>query len=271
MAEALIVRASFSDDRVRRCGNGVRGGASLAAALTRLQEMLSGQEDMNSSLSNQLVSVTAATVRRLQACAGLLARAVLVVGLAVSAAAAGAQTSVTLYGGARGGGDFEDASGNGNIFKLKSGGAASASIDWLLDDGRVGQVFYSFQRSALPGKAFGQPVDVAVNISYLHLGGRAYFEGDARNGGGYVVGGLGATFFSPGLGGLDDEIRASANLGIGWEWPLARNIALRTELRGYLTLINSSGQFFCSGGCVVSIRGNTVTQAEAMLGLSIGF
>jgi len=226
---------------------------------------------MNSSLVNRFVSATAAPMGRLRAGAGLLTRGVLVAALAISAAAAGAQTSVTLYGGARGGGDFDDASGNGNTFKLKSGAAASVSVDWLLDDGRVGQVFYSYQRSALPGKAFGQPADVTVNISYLHLGGRAYFEGDARNGGGYVVGGVGATFFSPGLGGLDDEVRASANLGIGWEWPLARNVALRTELRGYLTLINSSGQFFCSGGCVVSISGNTVGQVEGMVGLSIGF
>jgi hypothetical protein len=211
------------------------------------------------------------TVRRTRSLGDVVARGVLVLGIAVFAGGAGAQTSVTLYGGARGGGDFEDANGNGTTFKLKSGGAVSASVDWQLDDGRVGQVFYSFQRSALPGTAFGQAADVAVNISYLHLGGLAFFDGDARNGGGYVVGGLGATFFSPGLGGLSDEIRPSANVGVGWQWPLARNVALRTELRGYLTLINSSGQFFCSGGCVVSIRGNTVLQAEAMVGMSIGF
>jgi hypothetical protein len=48
-------------------------------------------------------------------------------------------------------------------------------------------------------------------------------------------------------------------------------VALRTELRGYVSVINSSGEFFCSGGCVVSIRGQTVVQAEGMLGLSIGF
>ena len=226
---------------------------------------------MDASLVNQLVPGAAAPVRRPGTGAGRLARGVLVAGLAVSAAAVGAQTSVTLYGGARGGGDFEDASGNGNTFKLKSGGAVSASVDWQLDDGRVGQVFYSFQRSALPGNAFGQPADVTVNLSYLHLGGRAYFDGDARSGGGYVVGGLGATFFSPGLGGLSDEVRASANVGIGWEWPLARNVAVRTELRGYVTLINSSGQFFCSGGCVVSIRGTALAQAEGMVGLSVGF
>ena len=226
---------------------------------------------MKSSLVNQFVPGTAAPLRRLRGCAGLLVRGALVAGLVVSAAAAGAQTSVTLYGGARGGGEFEDAVANGKTFKLKSGAAVSASVDWLLDDGRVGQVFYSFQRSALPGKAFGQPADVSVNISYLHLGGRAYFDGDVRSGGGYVVGGLGATFLSPGLSGLSDEVRASANVGIGWDWPLARNIALRTELRGYWTFINTSGQLFCSGGCVVSIRADSLVQAEAMVGVSIAF
>ena len=210
-------------------------------------------------------------VRRTRSVADRVARGVIVLVIAVSAGGTAAQASVTLYGGARGGGDFEDANGNGTTFKLKSGGAVSASVDWQLDDGRVGQVFYSFQRSALPGTAFGQPADVTVNISYLHLGGLAFFDGDARNGGGYVVGGLGATFLSPGLGGLSDEIRPSANVGVGWQWPLARNVALRSELRGYWTLINSSGQLFCSGGCVVSIRGDSLVQGEAMVGVSIGF
>jgi hypothetical protein len=94
----------------------------------------------------------------------------------------------------------------------------SASIDWQLDDGRVAQLFYSFQRSALPGKAFGQPADVAVNVSYLHLGGRAFFEGDSRFGGGYVVGGLGATFFVPGSAGCPTRFAlrpTSASAGSG--------------------------------------------------------
>lgn len=227
--------------------------------------------NMNSSPVNQHAIGTVAPVGCLRACIELLVRGGLVAGLALAAAATGAQTTMTLYGGARGGGDFEDASGNGNTFRLDSGAAVSASIDWQLDDGRQGQVLFSFQRSALPGKAFGQASEVAVNISYLHLGGRVFFEGDARHGGGYVVGGLGASFFSPGLGGLSDEVRPSGNLGIGWQWTLAPNVALRTELRGYLSLINASGGFFCSGGCVVSIRGKTLTQAEGLLGVSIGF
>ena len=208
---------------------------------------------------------------RLPAGASLVARCAFVAGVLLSVGPASAQGAITLYGGARGGGEFDDASGNGNIFKLKSGAAWSASFDWPLDDGRQGQLFYSYQRSALPGKAFGQSTEVAVNVSYLHLGGRAFFEGDATHGGGYVVGGLGATYFSPGLGGLSDEVRPSMNAGVGWQWNVARNVALRSELRGYWTLINSSGQFFCSGGCVVSIRGQSLLQVEGMLGVSIGF
>jgi hypothetical protein len=61
------------------------------------------------------------------------------------------------------------------------------------------------------------------------------------------------------------------NIGLGYQWMLSKQVALRAEARGYLTLINSSGQFFCSGGCVVSIRGDTTTQIEGLLGLSFGF
>lgn len=191
--------------------------------------------------------------------------------LATAASAAGAQATLTLYGGARGGGEFEDANDRSRVYSLDGGASAAASLDWPLADGRQGQLFYSFQRSALPGAALGQPGEVKLNVSHLHLGGRAFFDGSAAAGGGYVVGGLGASLFSPGLSGLSDEWRPSMNLGVGYEWPLAPHIALRTELRGYLSLIDSRGGFFCSGGCVVSIRGNSLTQVEGLLGLSIGF
>jgi len=141
----------------------------------------------------------------------------------------------------------------------------------MFADGRQGQGFYSVQRSALPGAAFGQSGEVAVNISYLHLGGRAFFDGSASAGGAYAVGGLGATFLAPGQSGLSDEIRPSINVGFGYQWPLSPKIALRAEVRGYATLIDSDGGFFCSGCCVVSIRGNSMVQAEGLLGLTIGF
>ena len=42
-------------------------------------------------------------------------------------------------------------------------------------------------------------------------------------------------------------------------------------VQDYVNLINANGGFFCSGGCVVSLRGTTLLQAEGLLGLSIGF
>lgn len=53
--------------------------------------------------------------------------------------------------------------------------------------------------------------------------------------------------------------------------PLARHVAIKLEARGFATLVNSSGGFFCSGGCVVQIKGETMTQGEVMAGLSARF
>ena len=112
---------------------------------------------------------------------------------------------------------------------------------------------------------------MALNISYLHVGGRVYFEGTHVENGSYLVGGLGITHLSPRLDGLSSEVRPSMNLGLGYQWMLSKQLALRTEVRGYWTLIHSSGGFFCSGGCVVAIRGDTMLQVEGMVGLSYGF
>jgi hypothetical protein len=201
----------------------------------------------------------------------VLTRSMIAAALALASSTALAQGAVTLYGGVRSGGDFTDQNANDASVNLKSGAAAALSYDWALDDGRQAQVFYSFQRSALPGSVASQPSDIAVNVSYLHIGGRVFFDGTQSTSGSYLVGGLGITHFAPSLDGLSSEVRPSMNVGLGHQWLLSRQLALRTELRGYLTLVNSSGGFFCSGGCVVAIRGDTMLQVEGMLGLSYGF
>jgi hypothetical protein len=200
-----------------------------------------------------------------------LVRSTTAAALVLASSAALAQGAVTLYGGVRSGGDFTDQNANDASVNRKSGAAAAFSYDWVLDDGRQAQVFYSFQRSALPGSVANQPGDIAVNVSYLHIGGRVFFDGTQSTSGSYLVGGLGITHFAPSLDGLSSEVRPSMNVGLGHQWLLARQLALRTELRGYLTLVNSSGGFFCSGGCVVKIRGDTLLQVEGLLGLSYAF
>ena len=192
--------------------------------------------------------------------------------LALASAVALAQGNVvTLYGGARAGGDFVDQNASDATITLQSGAAGALSFDWMLADGRQAQIFYSFQHSALPGSVAKGTGDIGLDVSYLQVGGRIFFDGYYTTNGSYLVGGLGLTYFDPHLEGLSSEVRPSGTLGLGYQWMLGKDIALRAELRGYLTLINSSGGFLCSGGCVVSIRGDTLTQAEGLLGLSFGF
>ncbi len=182
------------------------------------------------------------------------------------------QGAITLYGGYRGGGSFEQIVGSKtSTDDLDGSGVAAIAIEWAIDAARNGQVFASGQRTHLQlASGGGASPSVPINIGYLHLGGSNFFEGQAGHGA-YIAGGLGATFMAPQQDGLSSEIRPSMSLALGYEYAFTPSLALRGELRGYATLINSSGGFFCSGGCVVSIRGDGMFQGDALLGLSMRF
>jgi len=187
---------------------------------------------------------------------------------------AAAQNALTLYGGGAWGGSFQQTGGGTASAGLAASGAGAVSIDWALDAARNVQLFASGQRTRLqlpPGSApVGSPTSVPLSVAYLHLGGSNFFEGAAGQGA-YLAGGLGATFMSPSYAGLTSEVRPSMSLALGYEQPLAPSLALRMELRGYVTIVDSSGGFFCSGGCVVALKGDALLQGEALLGLSLRF
>ena len=197
---------------------------------------------------------------------------------AVAAVAAGPDAhardyAFTLYGAYRDGGSFTDTS-TGRSLDIEGSGAAAASLDIGLDAARQVQVFFSRQSSKLGMEQTAAASSVGnqlpMKVSYLHVGGTNFFSGRIGQGP-YLVGGLGITLFDLGLSGSNTEVRPSMNLGIGYQVLLGERVALRFEARGYATLVNSSGGLFCSGGCVVSIQGDTVTQGEALLGLSLRF
>jgi hypothetical protein len=205
--------------------------------------------------------------------AAALRHGALAVALAATALAVQAQSSVTMYGGLRSGGGFEVAGGNGTTLDLASRGAVSLALEQPYDGSRQLQWLLSHQRTRLAlGNAAspGTPNELPLQITYLHVGGLNYFDGPAGRGP-FVSGGVGLTHLSPRLPGTVSRTRASMSVGIGWQWAATPHVALRTELRGYATLLRSDGAFFCSGGCTVSIRGDTMTQLEAMLGLVAGF
>ena len=191
----------------------------------------------------------------------------------LTAAHARAQKAVTLYGGARAGSGFEQATTPSADADLRSSGAVSLAFDWPYDASRQLQLLLSHQRTRLelaPSTPGGTPTELPLRVSYVHLGGLNYFEGQLSQGP-YVAGGLGITHLSPRLQGTSSRVRPSLNVGIGYHLPIGPSLALRTELRGYVTLINSQGSFFCSGGCVVQIKGDTLTQIEGMVGLTLTF
>jgi hypothetical protein len=181
---------------------------------------------------------------------------------------AAAQNSITFYGGWRGGGSFQQGTSPFATIDLKSSASGSVALDFGVDAMRQVQVFASYQSTDLEPSATTPAL--SMTVSYLHLGGTNYFEG-AIGRGAYVVGGIGATRLAPGLSGLSAEIRPSLNLGLGYQWPISGALSLKAELRGYFTLLSSNSALFCSGGCVVAIKGDGLTQVEGLLGLSLAF
>ena len=183
-------------------------------------------------------------------------------------APAAAQNSLALYGGYRGGGSFEQEASPQASIDMKSSASCALAFNFAVDAAHQGQVFVSYQSTDLEASSTTPKVPLA--LTYLHFGGSNYFAG-AIGRGAYVAGGIGATWMSPSLNGLSSEVRPSLNLGLGWEWPISGALSLKAELRGYFTLINSSSNLFCSGGCVVAIKGDGLTQVEGLLGLSLAF
>ena len=186
-------------------------------------------------------------------------------GLAATPAAA--QVAVTVYGGYLGSSGLQNAS-TGTDADVKRAGAFMLALGADLDASREMQLQFSQQSTTLSPGGGADPFDLTVR--YLHVGGTAFVDQPIGRGF-YAVGGIGATFFSPGASGYGSETKPSANLGFGYYWPLTERVALRAEARGFFTLVDSSGGFLCSGGCVAVIKGDLFSQYGAMLGLTARF
>ena len=196
-----------------------------------------------------------------------------------NAAQPGGDNAFTLYAGYRDGGRFTDVT-TGSKLPIEASGVGAVSLDLPLnrEAGTQLQVYVSRQRSQVDARLAAQPIAPAAPIpakfpmavTYAHVGG-VIFPGRTIGHGAYLVGGIGATLFEPDLQGLANELRPSISLGIGYQLPLGERAALRFEARGYATLVNSNSALFCSGGCVISIKGDTVTQGDLLLGLTFTY
>jgi hypothetical protein len=178
--------------------------------------------------------------------------------------AAPKESSVTVYAGYRFSGGFTDEN-TGKTWELTEGPSFAVAADFGIDSKTQWELFISHRNSSLRASGFSPAADnVRLGVTYYHLGGTYFADNIGK--GVYVVGGLGVTHFEPGAD-LSSAFRFSLNIGVGYMIPLGQTLAVRLEGRGYVTLVNSSSAFLCSGGCVVQIKGDTLAQGEAMAGL----
>jgi hypothetical protein len=184
-----------------------------------------------------------------------------------AASPAAAQASITLYGGYAGTSGIDDATSNASA-DVKNGATFGVAVGLPFDASRELQLLYNQQSTTLTPGGGAAPFD--LTIRHLHVGGTVFIDRVVGQGF-YAVGGVGVTQFSPGTSGFDNEYKPSMNVGFGYYLPLGDRVALLAEARGYFTLVNSSGGFLCSGGCVVVLKSDTVTQVEAKIGLMARF
>lgn len=200
-----------------------------------------------------------------------LARSILAV-LAFAATApaiAQSESGVTVYGGYRFGGYFTDVNTE-KKWELTDGGSFALAVNLGIDARTQYELFVSHRRSALKPSGFAPAVDgFGLDVTYYHVGGTYFFDRVGQ--GAYLAGGLGLTRFVPHSEGLSSETKFSINLGMGYLIPLGKHLGIKLEARGFGTLVDSSGGMFCSGGCVVQIKGSTLTQGEVLAGLTARF
>ncbi len=181
---------------------------------------------------------------------------------------------ITPLLGLRGGGDFVDTETNKD-HTVEGSDSFGFIIGFPYEKGKTIEVYYSHQSSDINSvdvnlSSTTGTTDIALTIDYLHIGGTTPIsEDDDLNT--FVSGGLGFTYLSPDLDGLQSDLRASFSIGVGLKYPVSDNISLRLETRALATLYNSNSALFCNGGCSLSVNGSIFLQAEIFAGLAIRF
>ncbi len=137
------------------------------------------------------------------------------------------------------------------------------------------ELYYGRQESDIDSvdvtiKTSTNNVDIPLSIDFIHLGGTTPLA-DYELVEAFLSGGLGFSYLSPDIIGLQPDLRASFNIGVGVKWPFAEQIGLRLEVRTVGILFDNSTVLFCDDNCSLSVRGNLFLQVEALAGLTIRF
>jgi hypothetical protein len=174
---------------------------------------------------------------------------------------------ISPFYGYRFGGSIQTSSGQDS--DIEAGPAYGLCLDYAPDapDMKL-QLFWSRQDSGLDLNGSAGLSHMALTVDEFMLGG------SYENGRGRLTETLsvlvGATVFSPGQG--EREARLGFGFGVGVKYRLLKNLALRADLRGYCTIVESDGVFISSGGVTVAyFTGSSIWQGEVFGGLTLSF
>ena len=171
--------------------------------------------------------------------------------------------------GYRFGGDVQN-SLTGQTYDLKDAPTYGLTLDFSPepDSGGKFELMWSRQDSSVNLQGLGGVGKVDLTIDEIQIGGS--METGGKHLREYLSLLVGATYYSP--EGYDNDLRFSAGLGGGLKYFFTPNIALRADLRGFCTFIDTSSAFISHGGTtLVAFSGSTIWQGQATLGVSIAF
>lgn len=112
---------------------------------------------------------------------------------------------------------------------------------------------------------------VGLSAEYFQFGGTAEFGEERMRP--YFALTVGAVRFHPQVAEAGDEWRFSVGFGGGFKYYVSNRFALRVDGRVYPTFLSTDGGLFCTlpGGCLVSVTGDFLVQANVTVGLVFGF
>ncbi|NOQ89801.1 MAG: hypothetical protein GQ549_02530, partial [Gammaproteobacteria bacterium] len=131
---------------------------------------------------------------------------------------------ITPLLGYRGGGEFIDTD-TGRNHTIVASDMYGLIIGFPYEYGKNIEVYYSHQSSKINSVDIDLPsttnnLDIPLTMDYLHIGGTAPIS-EQKTFKTFVSGGIGFTYLSPDLSGLQSDLRASFSIGVGLKWPIS--------------------------------------------------
>jgi opacity protein-like surface antigen len=197
---------------------------------------------------------------------------VLAAGVAGLPGSARAQrVEITPFGGYRVGGSVGEV-GTAEVVDDDGGPSLGVVVDVVfggLADGLKVEGLFSRERTdlAVRGSIFDPPGSVPVEVDQILVGGiQDLDDGRVRP---FLSGLLGITRYAvPG----DTEVRFSIGVGAGVKFYATRNLGVRLDARGYMTVIDLGGSGICGGvGCAVRFNVSPAFQGDFTTGLLFAF